>query len=90
MLRFGVTVLPDPPSTRFVELVQMAEEHGFENGWTYDSQILWHESYPLLAMGSGRRRRMKFGHCVTNPAPRADDHRERVRDAARRSRTAAW
>jgi alkanesulfonate monooxygenase SsuD/methylene tetrahydromethanopterin reductase-like flavin-dependent oxidoreductase (luciferase family) len=40
MLTFGVTVLPDPPYTRFVELMQLAEENGFENGWTYDSHFL--------------------------------------------------
>ena len=49
-LSFGVTVLPDPPHQRFVELLQLAESHGFEYGWTYDSPILWHESYPLLTM----------------------------------------
>ncbi|TML40385.1 MAG: LLM class flavin-dependent oxidoreductase, partial [Actinobacteria bacterium] len=47
-LSFGVTVLPDPPYTRLVELMQKAEEHGFEYGWTYDSHILWQESYATL------------------------------------------
>ena len=70
MLTFGVTVLPDPPYTRLLELVQMAEEHGFDNAWTYDSHILWHESYPLLAMGADRTKTIKFGHCVTNPGIR--------------------
>ena len=37
MLSFGVTVLPDPPYPRLVELMQLAESHGFEYGWTYDS-----------------------------------------------------
>ena len=50
MLTFGVTVLPDPPHSRFVELFQLAEEHGFDWGWTYDSHILWQESVPLLAL----------------------------------------
>ena len=43
-LSFGVTVLPDPPYTRFLELIELAEEQGFEYGWTYDSHVLWHES----------------------------------------------
>jgi alkanesulfonate monooxygenase SsuD/methylene tetrahydromethanopterin reductase-like flavin-dependent oxidoreductase (luciferase family) len=50
MLTFGVTVLPDPPHSRFVELMQLAEENGFEYGWTYDSHILWHDAYPLLTL----------------------------------------
>jgi alkanesulfonate monooxygenase SsuD/methylene tetrahydromethanopterin reductase-like flavin-dependent oxidoreductase (luciferase family) len=45
MLTFGVTVLPDPPYQRMIELMQFAEGQGFEYGWTYDSHILWEESY---------------------------------------------
>ena len=47
MLSFGVTVLPDPPYTRLVEVLQNAEKEGFEYGWTYDSHILWQESYDV-------------------------------------------
>ena len=46
MLSFGVTVLPDPPYQRLIELMQLAESHGFEYGWTYDSHVLWQESMP--------------------------------------------
>ena len=70
MLSFGVTVLPDPPYTRFLELVQLAEEHGFEYGWTYDSHILWQESYPLLTLAAVNTTNLKLGHCVTNPGIR--------------------
>jgi probable F420-dependent oxidoreductase len=70
MLTFGVTVLPDPPHTRFLELMRLAEEHGFEYGWTYDSHILWHDAYPLLTLLASNTNRLKFGHCVTNPGTR--------------------
>jgi probable F420-dependent oxidoreductase len=70
MLSFGVTVLPDPPHTRFLELIELAEANGFEYGWTYDSHILWQEASPLLTMGLERTKRMKFGHFVTNPGTR--------------------
>ncbi len=70
MLSFGVTVLPDPPSTRFLELIELAEANGFEYGWTYDSHILWQESTPLLTMAAERTKRMKLGHFVTNPGTR--------------------
>lgn len=69
-LRFGVTVLPDPPSTRFVELFQLAERNGFDHGWTYDSHVLWQESFPLLTLALQATTRMRFGHCVTNPGTR--------------------
>ena len=70
MLTFGVTVLPDPPYSRFVELMQVAEENGFEIGWTYDSHILWQEAYPLLTLLAVHTDRLKLGHCVTNPGTR--------------------
>src|SRR5207248_1389451 len=69
-LSFGVTVLPDPPYTRFVELVQLAESHGFEHGWTYDSHVLWQESFPLLTLAAPATTKLKLGHCVTNPGTR--------------------
>ena len=68
-LSFGVTVLPDPPSSRLVELFSLAESHGFEYGWTYDSHVLW-QPFPLLTLAVQATTTMKFGHCVTNPGTR--------------------
>jgi probable F420-dependent oxidoreductase len=70
MLTFGVTVLPDPPSSRFFELVELAERHGFEYAWTYDSHILWQESYATLPLAAARTSKIKLGHFVTNPGIR--------------------
>src|SRR5438093_1357960 len=61
MLSFGVTVLPDPPYTRLVELMQLAEQHGFEYGWTYDSHILWQDPYPLLTATALSTSTIKLG-----------------------------
>jgi probable F420-dependent oxidoreductase len=69
-LSFGVTVLPDPPYQRMIELLQLAEEHGFEYGWTYDSHVLWQESTPTLALAAAATERIKLGHMVTNPGTR--------------------
>ena len=69
-LSFGVTVLPDPPASRLVELMALAESHGFEIGWTYDSHVLWQDSFPLLTLAIQATERMKFGHLVTNPGTR--------------------
>jgi probable F420-dependent oxidoreductase len=69
-ISFGVTVLPDPPFARFLELLQLAERHGFEYGWTYDSHVLWQESIPLLALAADRTSTLKLGHFVTNPGTR--------------------
>src|SRR3954463_11650285 len=69
-LSFGVTVLPDPPYTRLVELTQKAEAHGFEFSWTYDSHILWQDSYATLPLVAAATEKIKVGHCVTNPGIR--------------------
>jgi probable F420-dependent oxidoreductase len=70
MLRFGVTVLPDPPYRRMLELMQLAEQHGFEYAWTYDSHILWEESYATLPLAAAETSKIKLGHFVTNPGIR--------------------
>jgi probable F420-dependent oxidoreductase len=70
MISFGVTVLPDPPWTRWLELIQLAETHGFEYAWTYDSHVLWQESIPTLAVAARETSKIKLGHFVTNPATR--------------------
>jgi probable F420-dependent oxidoreductase len=70
VLSFGVTVLPDPPASRLVELLQHAEQNGFEYGWTYDSHVLWQEPYPLLTMAALGTSTIKLGLNVTNPGTR--------------------
>ena len=69
-LSFGVTVLPDPPASRLVELMKLGEDNGFEIGWTYDSHVLWQESFIQLTLAIQATSRMKFGHLVTNPGTR--------------------
>jgi probable F420-dependent oxidoreductase len=69
-LSFGVTVLPDPPYSRWLELISLAERHGFEYAWTYDSHVLWQESIPLLAVAARETSKIKLGHFVTNPGTR--------------------
>ena len=70
MLGFGVTVLPDPPYQRWLELIQLAEKHGFGYAWTYDSHVLWQESIPMLAVAARETSKIRLGHFVTNPATR--------------------
>src|SRR6476660_10165610 len=69
-LSFGVTVLPDPPYTRMIELIQLAEQQGFEYAWTYDSHVLWQESFSVFAVFADRKSTIKLGHMVTNPGTR--------------------
>ena len=50
--------------------MQVAERHGFEYAWTYDSHVLWQESMPTLALAADRTSTIKLGHMVTNPGTR--------------------
>jgi probable F420-dependent oxidoreductase len=70
VLDFGMTLMPDPPSSRIVELTRLAEANGFTYGWLFDSHLLWMEPYPLLTMMALNTTEMKLGTCVTNPATR--------------------
>jgi probable F420-dependent oxidoreductase len=70
MLTFGVTVLPDPPYSRMIELMQFAEGQNFEYAWTYDSHILWQDSYGTFPLVADRTDKIKMGHFVTNPGIR--------------------
>ena len=70
MLSFGATILPDPPCSRFVELVQLAEECGFDNAWTYDSHVLWQDGSVFLPAALAATERIRLGFCVTNPGTR--------------------
>src|SRR3954447_23846761 len=54
-----------------IELIQFAEGQGFEYAWTYDSHVLWQESFPVMALVADRTSKIKLGHMVTNPGPRA-------------------
>jgi len=53
-----------------IELMQLAERHGFEYAWTYDSHVLWQESMPTLALAADQTSKIKLGHMVTNPGTR--------------------
>ena len=88
MLSFGVTVLPDPPYQRLIELTKMAEDQGFEYGWTYDSHVLWQESMPVLALAAQATSTIKLGHMVTNPATRDPTVLASATRRCRTSRTA--
>ena len=50
--------------------MQLGEQNGFEIGWTYDSHVLWQESFVQLTLAIQGTSTMKFGHLVTNPGTR--------------------
>src|SRR4029079_3382905 len=69
-MQFGVTILPDPPCSRFVELVKAAEASGYHWAYTYDSHILWQDGSAFLAAAASETDRIGLGVFVTNPGTR--------------------
>src|SRR3954462_8513098 len=53
-----------------IELMKFAEGQGFEYAWTYDSHILWQDSYATLPLVASQTEKLKLGHFATKPATR--------------------
>ncbi|GHO79893.1 LLM class F420-dependent oxidoreductase [Ktedonobacter sp. SOSP1-85] len=70
MIEFGITLRPDPPPERIVELICMAEAQHFSYGWLFDSHVLWMDPYPLLVLMAVNTASLRLGTCVTNPGTR--------------------
>ncbi len=69
-MEFGVVVQTNPPAPRTIALARLAEEHGFDYFWTYDSHILWQEPYVIHSQILGQTNQIMVGTMVTNPATR--------------------
>ena len=67
---FGLTLQPDPPASRLIELFQRAERLGFSHAWTFDSHILWQEPYVIHSQILSSTERLMVGPLVTNPVTR--------------------
>jgi probable F420-dependent oxidoreductase len=67
---FGVVLQTNPPASRTVALAKLAEEHGFDYVWTFDSHLLWMEPYVIYSQILAETRRVVVGPMVTNPATR--------------------
>jgi probable F420-dependent oxidoreductase len=69
-VKFGVVLQTNPPAWRTVQLAELAEVHGFEYVWTFDSHLLWQEPYVIYSQILARTQRVIVGPMVTNPATR--------------------
>ncbi|NML32360.1 TIGR03842 family LLM class F420-dependent oxidoreductase [Paraburkholderia antibiotica] len=66
-MQFGICFKGFVEPDRARALVRLAEAHGFDYCWFYDSHILWRESFVAMAMCMEHTTRMRFAPCVTNP-----------------------
>jgi probable F420-dependent oxidoreductase len=67
---FGVVLQPDPPGLETVDLMVKAARAGFGYGWTFDSHVLWQETFVLYPQILAATSTMIVGPMVTNPGTR--------------------
>ena len=69
-MEFGAVLQTNPPASRTVHLAKLAEQHGFDYVWTFDSHLLWQEPYVIYSAILAATNRVIVGPMVTNPATR--------------------
>jgi alkanesulfonate monooxygenase SsuD/methylene tetrahydromethanopterin reductase-like flavin-dependent oxidoreductase (luciferase family) len=60
-MKFGVVLQTNPPAWRTVQLAELAEAHGFDYVWTFDSHLLWQEPYVIYSQILSRTNRVIVG-----------------------------
>src|SRR6202050_5014303 len=69
-MEFGVVLQPNPPASGVVTMMKRAEAAGFGYGWTFDSHVLWQETFVLFPRILAETSSMIVGPMVTNPGTR--------------------
>jgi alkanesulfonate monooxygenase SsuD/methylene tetrahydromethanopterin reductase-like flavin-dependent oxidoreductase (luciferase family) len=63
-MEFGVVLQPNPPATGVVAMMKRAEAAGFGYGWTFDSHVLWQETFVIYPRILAETRTMVVGPMV--------------------------
>jgi probable F420-dependent oxidoreductase len=69
-VEFGVVLQPNPPASGLVASMKRAEDAGFRYGWTFDSHVLWQETFVIYPRILAETSSMIVGPMVTNPGTR--------------------
>ena len=69
-MEFGVVLQPNPPASGLIAMMKRAEASGFGYGWTFDSHVLWQETFVLYPRILESTSTMIVGPMVTNPGTR--------------------
>jgi probable F420-dependent oxidoreductase len=69
-MEFGITFKGDMEPQRMIDLAIRAEKAGFDYVWLFDSHVLWHDCYAMMAAISQHTSKVRMGPFVTNPAIR--------------------
>jgi probable F420-dependent oxidoreductase len=69
-VEFGVVLQPNPPASGIIAMMRRAEDAGFSYGWTFDSHVLWQETFLLYPRILEETSSLTVGPMVTNPGTR--------------------
>jgi probable F420-dependent oxidoreductase len=69
-MEFGVVLQPNPPASGVVAMMKLAEAAGFSYGWTFDSHVLWQETFVIYPRILAETSTLIVGPMVTNPGTR--------------------
>src|SRR6202451_4749651 len=69
-MELGVVRQPNQPASGVVAMRKRAEAPGFRYGWTFDSHVLWQETFVLYPRILAETSRLIVGPMVTNPGTR--------------------
>ncbi len=81
----GLVLQNDPPASRVVEQTRKAEDAGFTHVWTFESCVLWEDTFMVFPAMLAATSKVIVGPMVTNPVQRdwtviasmfADDERD--------------
>jgi probable F420-dependent oxidoreductase len=69
-VEFGIVLQPNPPASGVISMMKRAETAGFKYGWTFDSHVLWQETFLLYPRILAETTALTVGPMVTNPGTR--------------------
>jgi probable F420-dependent oxidoreductase len=66
----GLVLQNDPPASRVVEQTRKAEDAGFTHVWTFESCVLWEDTFMVFPAMLAATSKVIVGPMVTNPVQR--------------------
>ncbi len=66
----GLVLQNDPPASRVIEQTRKAEDAGFTHVWTFESCVLWEDTFMVFPAMLAATSKVIVGPMVTNPVQR--------------------
>jgi probable F420-dependent oxidoreductase len=66
----GLVLQTDPPASHVIEVTRQAEDAGFTHVWTFESCVLWEDTFVIFPAMLAATSKVIVGPMVTNPVQR--------------------